>query len=409
VNNMRLGYSYHIPALLQANDSVWTAGYQSRFLDGLAAECEDLICFLHTPTATDLMQMDAQIRARNMRLVQIGPHDSVPRRVLRTREVTRILHRQARGIDAMLLRGPSPLLPAMAEELRPLPRAFLLVGDNVEGLRNSPHPWVRKKLIEGYTHWNAWRQRRLCAEVLTLVNSQDLYNKQRAISPALREVRTTTLTEGDFFLREDTCERRPLRMLYAGRLEAQKGLLCILDALRQLRANGHEIVFQFAGWSAQVGDFVEIMNRHAEKIGVRESIQYLGYRTVGPDLLQCYRDSDIFVLASEAEGFPRAIWEAMGSGLPVVATRVGSIPAFLRDGEEAVLVKPRDATSLAEGIMSVAENGPLRRKLIANGFRLAQKQTIEATVPVICGAIRDWIQECRERGVGREGEQTASV
>jgi glycosyltransferase involved in cell wall biosynthesis len=77
------------------------------------------------------------------------------------------------------------------------------------------------------------------------------------------------------------------------------------------------------------------------------NVRFLGYRADVADLLVA---SDVFVLASDWEGLPVSILEAMLCGLPVVATRVSGIPEAVTDGEEGWLVPPRDPARLAAAI-----------------------------------------------------------
>jgi glycosyltransferase involved in cell wall biosynthesis len=66
--------------------------------------------------------------------------------------------------------------------------------------------------------------------------------------------------------------------------------------------------------------------------------------------------SDIFVFPSEYEGFSLAIVEAMFSGLPVVATRVGSAPELIEDRYNGLLIGPKDAAELRAAIEWLLEN-----------------------------------------------------
>jgi glycosyltransferase involved in cell wall biosynthesis len=59
---------------------------------------------------------------------------------------------------------------------------------------------------------------------------------------------------------------------------------------------------------------------------------------------------DVFALASRSEGMPGALVEAMGAGLPVVATNVGGIPEVVTDGVDGLLVPPSDPQALARAI-----------------------------------------------------------
>jgi glycosyltransferase involved in cell wall biosynthesis len=89
------------------------------------------------------------------------------------------------------------------------------------------------------------------------------------------------------------------------------------------------------------------------------------------------RMMDVFVLPSLAEGISNTILEAMASGLPVVATRVGGNAELVTDGMTGMLVPPDSPTRIAEAIASyyadpemAARHGSAARKGIETGFSM---------------------------------------
>jgi hypothetical protein len=236
---MRLGFHYHVPALLK-DGQINMPGYLGRFIDSLAELCDCVTCFLHTPRGDELALMDYRINRSNVRLVDIGPHASTMARTLRPGRYTSHLARHAAELDILLIRGPSPLLPAMAEA-SPVPTALLLVGDYSTGVSDLPQPLWRKELIRLWSLWNKRGQIRAARHSLTFVNSRVLYRELQGKAPHLEEIRTTTLTKEDFFLRPDTCQSRPYRLLYVGRMDRTKGLLKVVEALTVLVEQGEDI------------------------------------------------------------------------------------------------------------------------------------------------------------------------
>jgi glycosyltransferase involved in cell wall biosynthesis len=83
------------------------------------------------------------------------------------------------------------------------------------------------------------------------------------------------------------------------------------------------------------------------------------------------------VIPSYEEGFPRTIWEAMANSLPVVATTVGAIPRYLSHQKDAILIKPKSTTDIANAIIALIENTELRKTLIRNGMIQAENNTLE--------------------------------
>ena len=84
--------------------------------------------------------------------------------------------------------------------------------------------------------------------------------------------------------------------------------------------------------------------------------------------------ADIFVRPSRSEGLGTAFLEAMAAGLPIIGTRVGGIPDFLKDGETGLFAKVDDSKDLAEKIELLFSDEALRQRLIKNGRRLIEEK-----------------------------------
>lgn len=88
-----------------------------------------------------------------------------------------------------------------------------------------------------------------------------------------------------------------------------------------------------------------------ESLGLTEQVVFLGFRRDVPQIL---RAMDVFVLPSLREGLPLSLMEAMSSGLPVLASRVGGIPELFGDAAMGALVDPLDEAGLAEAMLALA-------------------------------------------------------
>ena len=388
---MKLGFHYHAPAI-EKDDGIYMSGFLGCFIDSLASYCEHVQCFLHSPRVDEISMMDYRIIAQNVSLTDIGPHTSIINRTLKSRSYTSAVHKNRSHLDAMLLRGASPLLPAMAAA-SPVPTILLLVSDYLEGVSDLPQPRWRKEAIRLWSYWNKWGQNRAVRHSLTFVNSRVLHDEFLGKTPYLYETRTTTLSERDFFVRTDTCQIHPIHLLYTGRISVSKGLFDILDAMCQLITQGEDLILDIVGWPEKgEEDILDKIFSFAQKNGIRDRIIYHGYKTVGPELFAYYRRADIFVLASRSsfEGFPRTIWEAMAHSLPVVATQVSSIPAFIEGSAE--LVNPGQPDELAGAIACLIHQPELRRSYIQRGLELARNNTLEIQVGKMITTIESWLE-----------------
>lgn len=80
------------------------------------------------------------------------------------------------------------------------------------------------------------------------------------------------------------------------------------------------------------------------------------------EMLDFYRSLDVYVCASRTEGTPNPCLEAAACGLPVVTTRVGNMPEFIRDGENGFFVE-RDAADIVEKLRRLRDDPGLRERL----------------------------------------------
>jgi len=387
---LRLGFHYHIPAE-QREDGIYLPGYLSRFLDSLAAHCEELVCFLHQPRPSQREILDTRLEQPNIRLVSIGEHCAAWKRSFFPARFVEPLIVESQQLDMLLARGPSPLLPAFCATAQRLglATALLIVGSYVDGVEDLPQPRWRKELIRFYGYLNQWQQDRVAARSLTFVNSRHLYDRYAGRIPNLLETRTTTLSRNDFYYREDTCEKLPARLLYTGRFDRGKGLLELVEALAIRVDAGDDLVLDLVGWPEPGDNVVDETLALAHRLGVGGRVVNHGLKAVGPELFAYYRQADIYVIASKrSEGFPRTIWEAMAHSVPVLTTAVGAIPQIL--GSTAMVVEPGNAQALSAGIASLLGNPGLRQAMIRQGLELARENTLERRSEEMIADLVSW-------------------
>jgi glycosyltransferase involved in cell wall biosynthesis len=163
-----------------------------------------------------------------------------------------------------------------------------------------------------------------------------------------------------------------LLALSVGRLTEQKGHIYLLEAIPAILEQYPTTAFAIAGEGPLRGE----LEATAERLGISKSVRFLGTRSDVPALLQI---ADVFALPSLWEGLPIALLEAMGAGLPVIATRVEGVEEMIVDGENGLLVQPADSESLKTGLMRLLAHLDLRvnlgtagRALVESSFSLDQ-------------------------------------
>ncbi|HEX2031367.1 MAG TPA: glycosyltransferase family 4 protein [Actinomycetota bacterium] len=149
------------------------------------------------------------------------------------------------------------------------------------------------------------------------------------------------------------------RVLYAGRLAAQKGVARLVEAFSRLRSPATLLL---------VGDGPErpAIERRIRARRLADRVRITGF-VHHRDVPSYLANADVLVLPSVYEELGSILVEAMAAGVPVVASAVGGIPFLVRHGENGLLWDSDDTASLAEAIDRVVADGALRRRLRRGG------------------------------------------
>jgi glycosyltransferase involved in cell wall biosynthesis len=144
----------------------------------------------------------------------------------------------------------------------------------------------------------------------------------------------------------------PLRLVYLGRLVANKGLFDTVEALALLRNMGIEANMTFAGTGP---DESRLMKR-VDELGLADRVVFKG--TVrGPAKNALWREADVLVFPTyHLEGLPYTLLEGMAARAVPVICPVGGIPEAMEHGKQGLFVPPKDPTQLAGAIQRLHDN-----------------------------------------------------
>ena len=195
-------------------------------------------------------------------------------------------------------------------------------------------------------------------------------------------------------------ENRRVTVLFVGRLEKQKNLETLIIAISKLLKDptlprqGWTLKYKFVlvGSGSLRGEILEL----ADKLEVNLEI-------IGPisneKLPEVYRQADIFVLPSLAEGHPKALLEAMSCGLPCLASNISGVDEIIVDGKNGLLVEPT-AEGITEGLRELMEKPELRKKLGTAARqtvidRFDKKKLIKREIKILLSLIRPGLAAAR--------------
>jgi glycosyltransferase involved in cell wall biosynthesis len=165
-------------------------------------------------------------------------------------------------------------------------------------------------------------------------------------------------------------------VMFVGSLVVRKGLPVLLEALALVKRRRPQVKLIVVGASGRETD---APSGQCQRLGIAANVAFRGFQTA-EEIAKLHLQSQVFVLPSQNENSPNALAEAMVSGMPVVATRVGGIPSLVEDGQTGLLVPWGDPQALADKIEWLLAHPEERERLGNNARRLARARHAPETV-----------------------------
>ncbi len=375
---MKVGFYYHIPVCAIENE-IWVPGFLGVFLDSIAENVEQLSLFMHQANESQKVNCDYCIKRKNVVWVNIGFPKPAWHRSFLPSLTLNIIKGKYIDLDFLILRSPTPLATSMFAYFQNVPIIYLIVGDYLEGADNLKSSTFRDRVIYYYLKIYDWQFTKTLRNSKIVVNSPALKLKYAGISSQIGQVITTTIRDIDIFERKpEITNKNSIKILFTGRIDPAKGLFELVNALPLILKKISSVHLNIVGWEDSSSKIVENkLLDLAHELGVQENIHFLGKKKVGEELLEFYREADIYILPSYHEGFPRTIWEAMSQGTPVIASNVGGIPGYLTNNLNCLLISPHSVDEIYQGVIEMVNNDDLRNEVVKNAYRIVSKVTLE--------------------------------
>jgi len=156
-------------------------------------------------------------------------------------------------------------------------------------------------------------------------------------------------------------------VLFFGRLNPTKGPENLAKAAIEISKKRKDIAFVWFGPDEGKAEEVNSL------IKPYKNMYYLGPIRGKKKVAEMYQAADVYALPSYREGLPLTLFEAMASGLPIVACPVNGIPYEMKAPENGLFVEYGDIQGLAEKILTILDNPQLAKKMSKNNFIKAKK------------------------------------
>lgn len=144
---------------------------------------------------------------------------------------------------------------------------------------------------------------------------------------------------------------RPLRILFTGRLEADKGIPELIEAMHILHWQGFPFETRLVGGGPLYEELaVTLAGPDAPPV------QLTGLIDQKETLMSLYEWADVFVLPTHHEGFPRVLYEAMIKSCVILTTFVGGIPSLMKDEQNCIRLAVKNPQGIAEALVRVSRD-----------------------------------------------------
>lgn len=133
--------------------------------------------------------------------------------------------------------------------------------------------------------------------------------------------------------KEDYSKKKYFKILHIGRFMDVKNHRLILECFSEFVQQHVDARLQLIG----DGELKKKMEELAKELHIENVVEFLGLQS---NVYPWLHDADLFILPSKFEGMPMTLIEAMGTGLPIIASSVGGVPDMLKNGDNAILINP---------------------------------------------------------------------
>jgi glycosyltransferase involved in cell wall biosynthesis len=183
----------------------------------------------------------------------------------------------------------------------------------------------------------------------------------------------------------------PLRIVFVGRLSESKNVHVILKALGRMRDEGVAAVLRVVGH----GPYLPALAKLTAELGIEDRVEFVG-GLAHDRVLDVLEDSDVHVLVSECEGWPKATAEAMTFGLVSIGSDRGFVPTMLGDGR-GLVVPVGDDAALARELMNVARTPERYEAMREAAAQWGRQRSLEGLREAIRELLsRAWAVEIQE-------------
>ena len=170
-------------------------------------------------------------------------------------------------------------------------------------------------------------------------------------------------------IEKEKSNQNQINLLFVGRLEPQKSVITLLDAIQLLKKEqlSKSFILNIVG----DGSLKEELENKVDELEINELVKFEGKKT---EVDSFYQKADIFILPSIWEGFGIVLLEAFRAKNATIATNIEGPAELINHNVNGLLFSPENHIELAKNIQLLVENENLRNQIAQKGFETFSKK-----------------------------------
>lgn len=252
-------------------------------------------------------------------------------------------------------------------------RIIHFVGSPIEVTQNDPNrSLLKRKLLITLFMPEHILYKWACKGAKVYTNGFHIAEQLKKSKLLVEPVISSTLNTNDFYFeKEKQINKAEPKLIYLGYLLKAKGVEVVIQAYSLLLNDFPNAKLTIVGSGAFENELKGIVRSHK-----LENIDFKGHVDNRIELNHLLRNHDIFCFASQSEGSPRVILEAMANGLSVVSTPVGSLPFIFEENNEILFADFNNAEIFYDKIKTLINDSTLQDKIRKKAYSKVTDFTI---------------------------------
>ena len=398
---MKLGYYNHGHFIKDQEGKVYVSFDVAIWADRFVELCDEFVVFLNRGVGNSFEKSKITKSFYPLhpkaKLVDIGLQRPNWQKVIGIGLNKQAIIESTAKLDWIIIQGPTPQQNVIAKSVHPNCKiATLLVGLWKKWPKQMfRQSGVKNKLKEQFINILKWYNQHQTSVLMNKYADLPMGNNPAMPSfyrckKSFALVSKGLVRASEIQVRErNPIDKKEIKLVFFSRLDPEKNLELIIEAVAKLKSEGRIVVLKAYG-GTPMKQYIDLIRKKVSELGLEEHVHLMG-ELPNHQKLEVFQDADIYVFNTcTTEGFPRTVWEAMATGIPIVCANYPGANQFFKNGEVR-LFEQNNKQDLVNKIIELSGNEDLRKHTTQSAYQLLQQNTLEKSTEHIIEVLSKFI------------------